>query len=201
MGVVKTWNGIARASLKTWDGIASASVKTINGFDATTGGTTYSLQETIGAVTTQFATKLASTASVRYFSSSHSPASNFTLTKLEIYLLRFTAGGSAGDLFAEVRSDSSGTPGSVVATSTNTLVSADISDSTPAYYGFLFTGASLTSGTPYWFTIKSSVISAAENYALYTGVSGVGAIYRSDDGSTWTSTSTRKAGMKLYISP
>lgn len=35
MGVVKTWNGIARSSLKTWDGIAAASVKTINGFDAT----------------------------------------------------------------------------------------------------------------------------------------------------------------------
>lgn len=52
MGVVKTWNGIARASLKTWDGIAAASVKTINGLDATTGGTPPSIANAWKAVGT-----------------------------------------------------------------------------------------------------------------------------------------------------
>lgn len=32
---IKTWNGLARASLKTFNGLASASLKTINGVDAT----------------------------------------------------------------------------------------------------------------------------------------------------------------------
>lgn len=39
MGVVKTWNGIARASVKTFNGLASASWKTWNGLDATNGFT------------------------------------------------------------------------------------------------------------------------------------------------------------------
>jgi hypothetical protein len=53
MGVVKTWNGIARASLKTWDGIAAASVKTINGFDATT-GVSYDFEENFETATTGY---------------------------------------------------------------------------------------------------------------------------------------------------
>lgn len=53
MGVVKTWNGIARSSLKTWDGIAAASVKTINGFDATT-GVSYDFEENFETATTGY---------------------------------------------------------------------------------------------------------------------------------------------------
>jgi len=122
MGVVKTWNGIARASVKTFDGIAVASVKTINGYDATTGGgASYTLQETFGADSSD-SPNIADSGVRKYVTGKCTPSSSYTLTRYELRMKRNGA-GTAPDLVGKLYGDNgSGTaPNSRLATRPNTI--------------------------------------------------------------------------------
>lgn len=200
MGVVKTWNSIARASLKTFDGIAIASVKTINGFDATS-GSTYTLQETFGGDSSD-SPNFADASGQTYMSSEVVAGSSYTITKIELRMRRVTAGGSAADLVCEIRADAGTKPDTPpLATSTNTVVSADVSTS-QGWITFTFTGLAVTSGTHYYIGVKASSVDAAEYYTCRGGGIGSGDVQKSVAGTTtWATQSTRQWYQRTYVSP
>lgn len=202
MGVVKTWNSIARASVKTFDGIAVASVKTINGLDATTGGgATYTLQETFGADSSD-SPSFADNSARTYLSSEVVVTGNYTITRIELRMKRVTAGGSAPDIVCEIRADAGTKPdASPLATSTNTIVSADVSTS-QGWIAFDFTGLAVTNGTHYYIGIKASSTNAAEYYTCRSGAIASGDVQQSAAGTTtWGATGTRMWYQRTYVSP
>jgi len=204
MGVVKTWNGIARASLKTFNGIAVASVKTINGFDATTGGApTYTAEQTIGADNSN-GSNIASAANRKFVGGSFTASATFNLTKVLVKILKATDGGSAGSITLELRADNSGSPAStVLETSSTSFAWADVGTSV-ANFEFLFSGTSaITNASVYWLVLKVASAGNATNYYLWRcGNTSSGEQENSELGTTtWSTLSTRHLYGILYSSP
>lgn len=198
MGVVKTWNGIARASVKTFDGIAAASVKTINGYDATS-GSSYTLQQTFGADTAN-GSNIQSAANRTYAVSICTPDANYTITRVDLRMLRVDGGGSAPTLTARIYSDSSTVPNTLLASSTNTVVSADVGTSMQ-WVTFYFSGLAVTSGTPIWIGVSGNTSNASNYYVFRGGAISSGTVDNSTAGSSWATLSTRAWYIQAYVSP
>jgi hypothetical protein len=125
--------------------------------------------------------------------------STFTCTKVRLVIGR--SGTGAPLLTGYIWADSAGVPGTLLATSTNTV------DGTTLATGggdadFLFSGVSLVNGTTYWVGASASAIDAANYNTIRGGSTSSGLLYRSPDGTTWSNTGvTRIINATLYSSP
>ncbi len=122
--------------------------------------------------------------------------SNYTLCKIEVALY-INSGTPSGVITAYIYDDSSTSPGSVIATSTNTVDPTTLPGPEPAYdwYTFNFSGVSLTNGTRYWI-----VLDITANWTIGWRLdNGDGHWAYGTHGSTWTVYYTDKQGMfKTY---
>lgn len=162
-------------------------------------GTTYSLQQTFGTDTSDAVTPT-SASNRKYIGSAATPDANYTITRVELYLKRVDGGGAAADLVCEIRADNSGVPGTLLATSTNTIVSADVSTSY-GWAAFNFTGLAVTNGTPVYLVVKGATTDAANYYTWRGGALATGDIERSSDGASWANISNRQCYARTYVSP
>jgi len=196
---VKTIQGLAIASCKTVQGLAIASAKTILGVDNTSGGATYTLQETFGADTNQF--DFANTGIRTYISSEILAGSSYTITQVEVRILRVGA-GSAPDLVCEIRADTGSQPDTPpLATSTNTIVSADVGTSMQ-WVAFQFAGLAVTNATRYYLGLKASSVDASNYYTARGGAISSGDVQSSLAGTTsWSGLSSRQWWQRTYVSP
>jgi len=164
--VVKSWNGIVRASIKTWDGIASASVKTINGLDAVVSGGYTLVYNSINTGTDQW--PFGSTATgERYYASQKdfSDASALAIGKVVFKLVK-AAGSITGNTYrARIWTVTGNNLDTNVATSDG-VTGSDFWSATEV--DFIFSTPYTTTGsTNYTITIDSGADSASNYAAAY----------------------------------
>jgi hypothetical protein len=199
MGVVKTWNSIARASMKTFNGIAAASVKTINGLDATTGGFTLYAENT-SAVS---GTAAISNGTNTYYAGQgeYVPGANITVREVVVNLTK-TAGSISGFSYVcEIYTVTGGNNDLTTLIQASSSVSGDNGwSATPVT--FAFAGAALTSGTKYGIALTRNTAVDASNVAAFDttapgGLSGSRYGWKSD--KLYGTFSTGDVKMKIYI--
>lgn len=161
---------------------------------------TYTLQQTFGSDTSStpnFAQSLIRT----YATSEVVVSGNYTITKVELHMLR-VGSGTAPDLVAEIRADAGTQPDTPpLATSTNTIVSADVGTSMQ-WVTFIFAGLAVTNGTTYYIGVKASSVDASNYYTARSGAFGTGEIRSSQLGTTtWGTEGTRPWWIRTYSSP
>jgi len=201
MGVVKTWNGIARASLKTWDGIAAASVKTINGFDATAGATLQDRFETDASGLAAVGSASTRVYCANYFTAgSYGGAAGYTANALEFYIRKF--GSPSFNYSFCLWTHNINAPGTLLAES-GTLAASALSTSN-AWINLGFTGVALTNGTRYWFGIHTDGYGDTNNLIRWE-TSSNGPSYEgwtlckiSSDGSSWNNLQNANNMMRVY---
>ncbi len=118
-----------------------------------------------------------------WYGSDFTTGSAYTLCKLEIYI--YKVGTPTGNGYLKIYSDSSGVPGTLLATSTTTLAESTLSDSAPAFIAFDFEGLALTTSTKYHIVYLGTANSS--NYVaggVNGGATGHTSSY-SDDGVSW----------------
>ena len=144
----------------------------------------------------------ANTSTRTYVTSEVVVGSDYTITKIELRMLRVDGGGVAGDLVCEIRGDTGTAPDTPpLATSTNTIVSADVSTG-QVWVAFLFTGLSVTNGTHYYIGVKASSVDAANYYTGRGGVLSSGDVQNSTAGTvSWSALGTRQWYQRTYSSP
>lgn len=130
-------------------------------------------------------------ASSKYASSSNALA--YTMTVCEIGMkFKRTGSGTAGTLTGQIRANGGTShPGTVLATSLNTIASADVGTS-DTWVAFNFPDTVLTANTIYWFGVVSDTTSATDFYTERGGNSSTGAFETSSDGTTWSTVGTRR---------
>lgn len=163
------------------------------------GGASYTLEETFGTDTSN-GSNIGNNVNRVYVSSQVTAADTYTLTKLALRILRVDGGGSAPNLVAEIRSDSTGSPGSVLAESTNTVLSAEVGTSMQ-WVDFLFAGLSITSTTVYWLGLRCSTSDASNYYTFRGGAISSGAVSSSSNGLAWSGLSSRQWYQQTFSSP
>jgi len=134
-----------------------------------------------------------------YVAGSFTPASSYTLTKVALYLLKTSAPTSL--ITVHIYSDSSGSPSSLLATSTTTIDSSTLSTSTYGWFEVLFDGIALTSGTKYHIVAYVSSYSST-NYirmGYYGTVTGQTVKYSANATSWITEDSTAQLDFRTYI--
>lgn len=131
------------------------------------------------------------------------PTSSFTLTQLEILVRR--ENNPTANLYTAICADTSGVPGSVLATTTtpvasNTLANANASDPA-AWAAFPFTGLALTNGTGVWIIAYGDGSGdgfggAAVQWYINTSVPGAARAER--NGASWGSATGEQFDFKMY---
>jgi len=116
------------------------------------------------------------------------PASSYTLRQIGMHVKR--NGTGAPSLVAKIYADSTGVVSTLLATSTNTVVSATVPTSAD-YVLWQFTGLALTSGTPYWLGLQAASTDASNNYTATVGAFSSGVVHGSSDGITFSSALSR----------
>lgn len=172
----------------TWQTVLTGSVAS---------GTTYSLQETFGANTANGST-MQSSSSRTYVVSICTPGASYTITRVDLRMFR--TGTGAATLTARIYSDSSTTPATLLASSTNTVDSADVS-TTESWVTFYFAGQAVTSGTPIWIGVSGATTDASNYYTFRGAATSTGTIDSSSNGSAWSGLSTRAWYIQTYVSP
>lgn len=184
-----------------------------NGIEATSGGTdlasfsgqgstnsstaqTYTLRETLGSSAANLS--LGDVSTNPYVASKSTAAASYVLTKAEVNLLK--VGSPGGVITAKMYADSSGAPGSLLASSTNTKAATDVL-TTESFIAFLFSGQSVSSSSVYWYAAFSSAVNNTNYYRLRGGASASGTVDSSSDGSTWAGYNNRALNVKTYSSP
>ena len=107
------------------------------------------------------------------------------------------SGATSKTIKAQIRADSSGLPGDVLAESTTVLNVSDLGTVQNVFVRFDFAGFSREAGTMYWDCLA---VSTNDTVAVMVrgGSSGTGNAYISNGSSPWFSVSTRKANLKTY---
>ncbi len=157
-------------------------------------GAASTLKETLGTSAANI--DLGATSDAAYVISLHTAAATYTLTRIDIQMLRIGT-GTAGNVTGGIYADSFGSPGSLLASSTNTIVSSDVA-TTEGPITFSFSGLSVASGTSYWFGASDSTVSGVNSYRIRAGALATGTTNKSADGLTWAALGTRKLNMFLY---
>lgn len=123
-----------------------------------------------------------------YIATSFAASASYSADKAYLWVRRR---GSPGTLTVTLRSDNSGSPGTVLQTVTKTI--ADITDTVSLFEVFNWSGTeSLTSTTTYWICVSSSGTSSSH---WQVGVDiATSSAKSSADGSTWAT-----ASYKLYF--
>jgi hypothetical protein len=127
---------------------------------------------------------LGSVISKTYAEASFTPSESFSLTRIEVNLLKI--GSPTFDITYYLYSDNAGSPGYVLATGIATLDSSTLTGSY-VYYGFNISGYSLISGTKYHHVLKSNTLGDGSNcvqWGCNSSVTGQN-INHSQDASTW----------------
>jgi len=164
------------------------------------GETTYTLEDTFGADSSD-SPNFADNSTRTYLSSEIVAGSNYTIARVELRMKR-VGSGTASDIVCEIRADAGTKPNaSPLATSTNTITSADVA-TTQGWITFYFTGLAVTNGTHYYIGIKASSTSASNYYTCRSGAIASGDIQQSAAGTTtWGATGTRQWYQRTYSSP
>lgn len=152
-----------------------------------------SLQETLG--TSAANVTYAEASADAWVASKHTAAASYTLTILKVNMLRAGA-GDAAVLTGRIWSDSGGSPGTLLASSTNTQQLP--AGATEAFVDFNFAGLSITTSTDYWFGLSAATTSGVNYYRIRAGAASTGTTQQSADGSTWSALGTRKFNMELW---
>lgn len=108
-------------------------------------------------------------------------------------------GSPTNNVSAKIYSDSSGSPGSALATSTNSFTGTDLS-TTPAEVTFNFSGYSLTPGTAYWIVLYVDSGWGSTDYYTWRSVTASGTAYETVkiyNGTDWNGTTGAKG---MYFS-
>jgi len=181
--------------------ISPATIGAIAGNRRRSSAATYTLKDTFGADSSD-SPNFADNSARTYLSSEVVAGSDYTITKVELRMKRVDGGGSAPDIVCEIRADAGTKPDTPpLATSTNTVVSADVSTS-QGWVTFLFTGLAVTNGTTYYIGVKASSTSATNYYTCRSGAVSSGDVQQSAAGTTtWGATGTRKWYQRTYTSP
>lgn len=119
----------------------------------------------------------------------------YALDSITLKLLK--VGSPTGNINVYLYSDSgSNTPGSLLATASETLAASSLTGSS-AEYVFTFSGYSLSSATKYWTAVKSSVVDV-NNWVEWSAstLDNTGLTYASANGSSWTYGSAYYCSMK-----
>ena len=124
-----------------------------------------------------------------WYSGSFIPTSSYTMTQIGAAWKIQTGTPLYSAVTAYIYSDAAPGPGTMIATSTNT-VSGALTGSY-VYYTWQFAGVSLTNGTRYHLVVKEATFDWGYNEYLYWGKVEVGATtndgtFQSDDGAAWT---------------
>lgn len=167
---------------------------------ATVAGTGYTIAQNIRVPSTSNST-FDQFSSEIYHSAQFTANASYTIAKVELEMSR-VGSGTASSMVAEIRSDSTDTPGAVLATSTNTITSADVSGS-QGFIAFLFAGQAVTNGTKYWIGVHCTTASGTDYYTYYRASAGANAgTYSSADGTSWSQASGANGWtQKTYTSP
>lgn len=162
---------------------------------------TYTSKDTFGADSSD-SPNFADASTRTYITSEVVAGSSYVVTKVELRMKRVDGGGSAPDIVCEIRSDTGTAPGNPpLATSTNTIVSSDVSTS-QGWIPLVFTGLSMSNGTHYYIGIKASTTSGTNYYTARSGSVSTGDIQQSVAGTTtWGATGTRPWYIRTYSSP
>lgn len=137
-----------------------------------------------------------------WVATSFTAGSSYTLCKLEVLLEAWLYDpGITPTITAYIYSDSSNTPGSVVANGTMTNAPVDMSGWTDTSKNWLssdFSGVSLTSSTVYWIVLKISGLDAGGSYPRWRVSSTAGSTVASSDGTTWGQVAAYQADFRTY---
>lgn len=122
------------------------------------------------------------------------PGSNLSFTQVNLRL--FKQGTPAGSIKVQLCADSSGSPGSVIATSIPAFGTSGLStnplDGTLCQ--FFFSTQALTSGTTYWFVVYYATTTGVDtnNYAgVNLATAGTAGATASFNGTTWSSSGSK----------
>jgi hypothetical protein len=115
----------------------------------------------------------------RYMAKSFAASASYTAAKVSLILRRV---GTPGTLTVELRSDSGGDPGSVLATAT--VTTSTITDWLSLFYPFTFSQA-LTSGTTYWIVVYGASTDNVTNH-WEIGQDAATTGKKSTAGSSWS---------------
>ncbi|HYG24439.1 MAG TPA: LamG domain-containing protein [Verrucomicrobiae bacterium] len=153
------------------------------------------IRETYGGTA---ATSNLGSSGTQYKASKFTPASSYILEKVEGLI--YANGTPSGTITGFVWADNAGVPGTILATSTNTVDGSGITTSTSGdWYAFEFSGVALTSGTPYWFGYGSSTVNGSNFYRILCGNAGTGDI-REGTNPPLTNVSSRAHAIRIYAS-
>jgi hypothetical protein len=163
------------------------------------GGTSYTLQQS-ATDASQVGSAVGDTSAKTYIGHSVAiSAATFVCTKVTLIMGRVGTGTPL--LTGYVWADNAGAPGTLLATSTNTVDGTALV-TTGSAADFIFSGVTLTNGVTYWFGASASAIDLSNYNTLRCGASSTGAQYRSQNGTTWSNTGiTRIGATYLYSSP
>lgn len=151
------------------DGDSIAMTPTLVGDTQVTGGSVEKQSQTTGTDTSG----AFDSANRVYVGTDFVAASSYTLTRFDLYLLRI--GSPTGNITAYIYSNSGGAPNTLLGTSTNTIDASTISDASPEWITWNFSGVSLSNGTVYWIEITKSAGDDSNyigDYLGYTTFSG-----------------------------
>lgn len=179
---VKTVQGLAIASVKTLQGLAIASAKTILGVDNTGGSVLKDHEDTdSGGNQQSFDSHMATV---------FTAGSSYSLTSVDVFIARNLSGSQ--NFFIELRTNSAGDPGTVLATSDTVLASAV--GSSVSWVAFNFsTPFSIVNGTTYWIDIRRN----ADDLQLYWESDSSAPIEGIKEGGpgAWTTITAVEVGM------
>jgi hypothetical protein len=113
------------------------------------------------------------------------PGSSYTCTQLGLGIFRY-ATATANNVTAYLYSDSSLSPLTLLATSTNTIAGSALNAGSPTEQLFQFSGQALTGGTRYWAAVMAPVDNVNHcGWACQDASPGSEDFARSSDGSIW----------------
>ena len=144
---------------------------------------------------------LRDTAGTYYIAQTFRPGSNYTITAIELMLLR--TGNPRGYVWVELWTTSGGNPSALISGAISTKIKAsDISGSATQYKFYLPKGISVSSGTTYAVVINCDVPVDASNYILMrdnsTGGLTNGQVYWGTSGLSWNTNADADLWIKLY---
>ena len=116
----------------------------------------------------------------KYLAGMFQPSTTITAANVSVFVRR--RGTPTAALTLELRSDSSGNPGSVIISAT--IATTDIPDTLSEFFRKTFTPTALTSGTVYWL-VAYSTTGDSDNYWQVGVSNAAGTGKESVNGSTW----------------
>lgn len=176
-------------------------VAVVGSFSATTtsgGGSCGTLVSTFG--NSGSSTPIGNSSGYTWVASSNYWTSASPVCRVDIRLLETGTSGNTLDCY--IYSNNAGNPGTLLATSTSTIGTADVGAS-EGWVTVNFAGYTPTANTGYWTVLKSSGVDASNYYSLRVDSGGVGgATFISANGVTWAAEwNTRGGYLSTYTSP